>query len=119
MKEINPNTLIFRESDQSNLEGIRTAFPDAEYAPIVIISDTNTILDGHNRTRIAQERGHLIPAVEITESDYQRLQAAGYDDMEIAFAALLLDGETDAAYSIDAQFGGIVAPRGLEAYDIL
>lgn len=118
---LDPTDLMFREHDQDSRKVAELAelFAEGEYAPIVVVAETLEIIDGHHRARAAIANGHQIQAVTITQADYQRLSAAGYDDMEVAFAALLLDGESDTAYSIDAAFGGIVAPRGLAAYDIL
>lgn len=112
--------LVFRERDQDprKVRELAELFAEGEYAPIVVVAETLEIIDGHHRARAAIANGHQIQAVTIAQADYDRLRD-GYDDMEIAFAVLLRDGESDTAYSIDAAFGGIVAPRGLAAYDIL
>lgn len=121
MTNFTPADLTFREHDQNpaKIAELAELFADGEYAPIVVIAETSEIVDGHHRARAAMQNGHEVQGVTIAQADYDRLTAAGYDDMEIAFAALLLEGESDAAYNIDAAFGGIVATRGMAAYEEL
>lgn len=118
---INPNTLTFREHDQNNTASIRKGFQN-DYPAIVVITDgdTMTILDGHNRAVVAMERGHALEAAVISAGDFSRLKAAGYEDMEIAYAALVEGGEQDQADCLAAQFKGLdVAERGFGAWQEL
>ena len=120
-KTINPKNLTFREHDQNNTAAIRKGF-QTEYPPIVVIEDGGelSILDGHNRAVVAMERGHYLEAVIISAEDYSRLQGLGYDDMEIAYAALVEGGEQDQADCVAEQFGSFgIAKRGLEAWQEL
>lgn len=121
--EVNPDDLVFRESEQNRLDEVRELFPEDEgYYPIVTVQTDSgaEILDGHNRARIAQERGNKIQTVELPEQAYSALQEAGYDDTEISYAALTEAGEHEAASAINQQFPGAgVASRGDEAAGLL
>lgn len=121
--EIDPNTLIFREDEQNQLEAVRENFPEGEdYFPAVTVRTDEgiEIIDGHNRASVAIERGDQLPIVEIPESSYDALQEAGYDDMEIAYASLSQAGEIEAAEAIDRQFPGArVGIRGDDAAELL
>jgi hypothetical protein len=116
---IAPDELTFREGHQertSQVEDIREE--EGYYEPIVTIArdGQHEILDGHNRAVVARERGDRLPYVEISASDYQRIADAGFDDMEIAYAALSEAGEDSAASALNRQFPGArVAERGTEA----
>jgi len=120
---VDPATLTFREEQQHRLDEVRERFPEGEaYSPIVTVRDgpEREILDGHNRAAVAQERGDRIPVVDISRNAYEALSAAGFDDIEIAFAALVDADEADAAYSLNAQFPGAgVSTRGLRALELL
>lgn len=113
-----PHTLTLREVGQ-NTALVAELFPEDEYFPIVALDD-GRIIDGHHRTLLARERGHLIPVVVLTGAQYSALTQAGYDDMQIAWAALQLAGESDAAEGIAAVFGNFgVREQGLEAMGLL
>lgn len=121
---VNPRELKFREFDQVNIDAIRQitdeVFGGEIYNPIVAIrSDEGiAILDGHHRAVIAIERNLPLPAVMIEGAAYIALQAQGYDDMEIAFAALMVAGETEAADALSDQFP-IIIKKGSQASDTL
>lgn len=120
---VDPATLVFREQDQNNLEGVRDAFPPGEYFPIVVVQQRDgglAIVDGHNRARVALDRGDRIPVVAVGIADYEALLAAGYDDMEISFAVLRGAGQDDAAQALAMQFPGAdVDIRGEDALALL
>lgn len=114
-----PDTLIYREDEQHRMADVREMFADGDFPPVVTIEDADglTILDGHNRTSVAREMGVEIPVVKITRQEYDDLQGRGFDDIEIAYAALVRAGEEDAASLLGQQFPGSgVVPRGLEAW---
>jgi hypothetical protein len=121
--EVNPNSLIFRESQQNRMGNVKEMFPEGEgYYPVVSIFDNGerTILDGHNRAAVAMERGDVIPTVDITKSEYDALVSAGFDDMEISYAALSRAKQDEAASAINQQFSGAdIWKRGAEAEGIL
>jgi hypothetical protein len=117
-----PNKLVFREDMQNRTSEIREAFPDGEYPPIVTVRTDKgvEIIDGHNRSAVAIERGQALPAVELSEAEYDALKAEGYDDMEISYAALMDANEADAADAIHYQFPGSgVSKSGMDALDVL
>lgn len=122
--EVDPNTLIFRESDQGRIEQARELFPEGEgYSTIVSILENNgerTILDGHNRSALAMERGDTIRTAQLRREEYDDLSAKGFDDMEISYAALTDAAEYDAASDLNRQFPGAgIAARGDAAFDRL
>ena len=121
--DVNPNSLIFRESQQNRTSEVKEMFPEGEgYYPVVSIFDNGerTILDGHNRAAVAMERGDVIPTVDITKSEYDALVSVGFDDMEISYAALSRAKQDEAASSINQQFPGAdIWKRGTEAEGIL
>lgn len=119
---VSPETLIFREGQQNRLDAVREAFPDEAYSPIVAIEDSSklSIIDGHNRATVAKERGHQIPVVKVTADEYADLQAKGFDDIEIAYAALTRAGQDESASELNRQFPGAnVARRGTDAWQEL
>jgi hypothetical protein len=109
-KKVDPNTLIFREKDQNNLTETRkltdTIFKGRINNPIVTVKTKNgiEIIDGHNRTVVAMEKGIKIPTVTLAESQYKQMVNAGFDDMEISYAALENSGENFAAESLSDMF---------------
>jgi len=117
----NPEAFTFTEKQQNRTEQVKDLFPGDEYFPIVTVDDGGyTIIDGHNRAAVAMERGHEIPYVAITKKAFDDLKGKGFDNMEIAWAALTAEGESDAAEAINQQFPGArVAERGEAAVDIL
>lgn len=121
VKYIAPEKLEFRETNQNRIEQVREMFPQGDgYYPAVTILDENgsrSILDGHNRAVVASERGEKLPIVDISHTDYDRLKNKGFDDIEIAYAALTRAGEDDAASSLNSQFPGSNVHRyGMDAY---
>jgi N12 class adenine-specific DNA methylase len=120
---VDPAELVFRESEQNRLDAVREDFPGDEYFPAVTIlqdDGTREILDGHNRASVAAERGHKLPIVDVSANEYQRLTAAGFDDMEIAYAALDRANEEESAEAIHSQFPGAdVRKRGRMALDLM
>ena len=122
-RSVDPESLTFRESDQSRLSQVRADFPDDYYHPAVVIREADggrSILDGHNRATVAAERGHELPIVGIPRAQYDALREAGFDDMEITHAVLSRAGERDAADSVHQQFPGASVEReGGKALDFL
>lgn len=120
---VDPRNMEFREGMQNNTADVADMFPGDEYFPIVTIHEPGggeSILDGHNRASLAIDRGHQIPAVGIDRSEYDTLKKAGFDDMEISYAALSDAKEYDAAQGIDQKFAGDnVAKRGAKAESLL
>ena len=120
---IAPNELEFRESEQNRTSEVAERFQGGDYNPIVVIvgdGDRAVILDGHNRASVAADRGHKIPAVAVTRREYDSLSDLGFDDIEIAYAALVRAGQEDAASDLDRQFSGAaVMRRGMEAWQEL
>lgn len=119
--EMDPNTLVFREEDQNRIADVEQRFPEGEgYTPIVAISEpdgSNLILDGHNRAQVAKSRGDNLQVIMLTRQEYENLAALGYDDMEIAYAALARAGQWDAASDLANQFPGSgLSERGDAAY---
>jgi hypothetical protein len=116
---IDPKTLKFRESEQNNTKYVKELFPGNEYFPAVTIKNkdgSREILDGHNRAKIAIERKHKLPIVDISKNEYDYLIKNGFDDQEIAYATLKRAGETEAADGINYKFPGAdVEKRGNEA----
>lgn len=126
IQEIDPNTLTFREKEQHRVESFKNV-PTKDFSPIVSIIDktgNRIILDGHNRAVVAKERGDKINTVNITQEEYNKLQDAGFDDIEISWAALRRwEKSSDAeGYSdeLNRQFSGAsVAKEGQKALDML
>jgi hypothetical protein len=126
--EVNPSTLLFRESQQNRTEQLK-ALKTEEFSPVVLIKEkdgTSTILDGHNRAKLAKERGENIGATYLSREDYDRLSSAGFDDIEIAYAALSrmedYSGGDISGFSTELvkQFpGSNVDARGIEAKNLL
>ena len=106
---VDPNSLIFREPMQDNVSAIKELFQDGDYPPIVTSTgpDGQLILDGHNRTQAAIERGHLINALDIPWEKYLGALSKGWDETDIAHAALSQSGLENAAYGIRQKFPGI------------
>lgn len=122
--DVDPKTLNFRENEQNRIDEVRELFPEGDgYFPAVVIVETGgdrTILDGHNRASVAIERGDKLPIVDVARDEYTALQELGFDDIEIAYAALTRAGENDAASALNQQFPGAnVADRGTEAWQEL
>lgn len=119
---VDPSTLVFREGMQNRLDSVRARFAGDGYSPITAIDtqDGVVILDGHNRAMVAQERGHNLPVVILSQAEYDYLVGMGYDDMEISYAALTAVDEIDAAMAYVDQFAGSnIFERGEEAYSKL
>lgn len=120
---VDSRTLEFRESEQNRTEAVRELFAPGEYFPIVTILEPNgdrLILDGHNRTVVALDRGDQIPIVDVTRSEYERLTNAGYDVLEIAYAALERARQYEAASGLANMFvGSGMVERGAEAGNLL
>ena len=118
VREFDPAELTFRESDQDRTEAVAAMADEEDLPPIVVIKrdDELEILDGHNRAAVAAERGETVRGVTLDGAEYDQLAAAGFDDMEIAYAALSRAEEHDAASQLNQQFPGAgIAERGTEA----
>ncbi len=126
MQEVDPNTLTFREKEQHRVESMKN-IPTKDFSPLVTILDENgerTILDGHNRAVVAKERGDKVNTVDLTRSEYEKLAEAGFDDMEISWAALRRwEMSSDAegyADELNRQFSGAnVSGEGEKALELL
>lgn len=117
---VDPAALVFRESEQNRKDEL-TAETD-EFDPIVVIDDGGelSILDGHNRASVAIDRGDNLEAVKVTREEYDRLQGKGFDDGEIAWAALQRANRSAAAGNLDSQFpGSEISKGGDKAWDDL
>jgi ADP-Ribosyltransferase in polyvalent proteins len=123
VKSIDPATLTFREQDQNRTEQVRKDWPEGGFPAAVTIAEADgsrTILDGHNRAAVALDLGVNIDVVDVSRDEYDRLAEAGFDDMEIAFAALDRAGEDETADRINSQFPGArVKERGRDAAQLL
>ena len=118
-----PESLIFREEEQNNLDFVRDKFPGAEgIAPITAVKtlDGLEIINGHNRTLVAKENDKDVEVVGIEEELYTQLKDAGFDDMEISYGMLVDAGYDDFASGIDNQFpGSEVGKRGMKVLNII
>jgi hypothetical protein len=117
---VDPTTLTFRELDQNRKDEL-TGDTD-EFDPIVLIDEDGelSILDGHNRASVAIDRGDSIKAVKVTQAEYSRLQSKGFEDGEIAWAALQRAEQSYAAGNLDSQFpGSEISKGGDKAWDDL
>jgi hypothetical protein len=120
---VNPKSLIFRETEQSQANKDSLTGDSDDFDPIVVIGNdlkNLSILDGHHRASVARDRGDSLQAVRITESEYELLKKKGFDDTEIAYAALQRANKGYAAGNLDSQFkGSRVADNGDRAWDEL
>lgn len=94
----------------------------AEIDPVVLVrtAQGREVLDGHHRWLGARAAGRALHGVEIGEAALERLQAAGYTEMEAAYAVLAQAGEWDAADKVKSQYDGRpVRHRGYLAYERL
>ena len=110
VSEIDPNSLIFREGQQDNMQEVRDLFPRGEgYFPIVTANTRNgsVILDGHHRAKVAAERGEKIPHIQISSRTYNLLKSKGCDENEIAHFFLGANKQDDAATGIRQKFPGV------------
>lgn len=117
---VDPAALNFREPEQNRKSDL-TADTDV-FDPIVVIDDGGdlSILDGHNRASVALDRGDDISAVKVTQEEYDRLLEKGFDDGEIAWAALQRANQSYAAGNLESQFPGAgIAKGGDKAWDEL
>jgi hypothetical protein len=124
VRMIDPASLEFREQMQNNTAEIGRMFPPNKAMPPIVTTvedGVETILDGHNRTAVALDRGYTeLPAVALSAKQYQSLIDAGFDDAEISYAALMRAGKKAAAAGIDKKFPGAgVARRGADAFATL
>jgi hypothetical protein len=120
---VNPKLLIFRETEQSQANKDSLTGDSDDFDPIVVIGNdlkNLSILDGHHRASVARDRGDSLQAVRVTESEYDLLKKKGFDDTEIAYAALQRANKGYAAGNLDSQFkGSRVADNGDRAWDEL
>lgn len=120
---IDPDELEYREDDQNRIEEVENRFPNGDYPPITVIKDIFDdfiIIDGHNRARVASDNLDEIDYVAIDEDSYDNLIAAGYDDIEISYAILMIASSVDSAHSLNLQFPGArVSERGTEIINMM
>jgi len=117
---VDPSTLTFREAEQNRKSDL--AGDTDNFDPIVVIGDEGklSVLDGHNRASVAIDRGDNIFAVRVTGAEYKMLSEAGFEDGEIAWAALQRADQGYAAGNLDSQFPGSgIAKGGDKAWDAL
>jgi len=118
--QVDPNALVFREKVQNRKADLKV--DTDEFDPIVVIDDSGTlsILDGHNRASVAKDRGDSLAAVKIKQAEYDALQAQGFEDGEIAWAALQRANQSSSAGNLASQFpGSDIARGGDKAWDAL
>jgi len=118
--QVDPSALVFREKVQDRKKDLKV--DTDEFDPIVVINDSGTlsILDGHNRASVAKDRGDSLAAVKINQAEYDVLQAQGFEDGEIAWAALQRADQKTAAGNLVSQFPGAdIARGGDKAWDAL
>ena len=118
--QVDPNVLVFREKVQNRKADLKV--DTDEFDPIVVIDDSGklSILDGHNRAAVAKDRGDSLAAVKIKQAEYDALQAQGFEDGEIAWAALQRANQSTAAGNLVSQFPGAdIARGGDKAWDAL
>ena len=118
--QVDPNALVFREKVQNRKADLKV--DTDEFDPIVVIDDSGklSILDGHNRAAVAKDRGDSLAAVKIKQAEYDALQAQGFEDGEIAWAALQRANQSTAAGNLVSQFPGAdIARGGDKAWDAL
>jgi hypothetical protein len=110
--QVDPNALVFREKVQNRKADLKV--DTDEFDPIVVIDDSGklSILDGHNRAAVAKDRGDSLAAVKINQAEYDALQAQGFEDGEIAWAALQRANQSNAAGNLNSQFPGADIARG-------
>lgn len=119
--KVDPDELKFTESGQQRdrLKQVRELWPDtSEMPPVVAIAkyDSADIIDGHHRATVARERGDKLPVVFVGEKEYEAMNDAGFDAIEISYAVLDRAGQYEASSALDAQFrGSDVAGRGDQA----
>jgi hypothetical protein len=110
-KQVDPNSLTFKESMQNNTSAIDEMFPKtSEMFPALVTRSPDgelSIIDGHNRAKVAMSRGDQLPALEIPNDVYETLKGKGFDDMQITHAMLQRAGQTDAADGIRSKFVGL------------
>ena len=118
--QVDPNALVFREKVQNRKADLKV--DTDEFDPIVVIDNSGklSILDGHNRAAVAKDRGDSLAAVKIKQAEYDALQAQGFEDGEIAWAALQRANQSTAAGNLVSQFPGAdIARGGDKAWDAL
>jgi hypothetical protein len=117
---VEPSTLNFQEAVQDRKSEL-TADTD-DFDPIVVIGEgaNLSILDGHNRASVALDRGDELLAVRVTSNEYENLKEKGFDDGEIAWAALQRANQGYAAGNLNSQFpGSEIDKGGSKAWDEL
>lgn len=111
IKRVDPSTLTFKETMQNNTGAIDDMFPEtSEMFPALVTRGSDgelSIIDGHNRARVAMLRGDQLPVLEIPSDVYELLKGKGFDDMQITHAMLERAGQTDAANGIRRTFVGL------------
>ena len=118
--QVDPNVLVFREKVQNRKADLKV--DTDEFDPIVVIDNSGklSILDGHNRAAVAKDRGDSLAAVKIKQAEYDALQAQGFEDGEIAWAALQRADQSGSAGNLVSQFPGAdIARGGDKAWDAL
>jgi len=118
--QVDPNALVFREKVQNRKADLKV--DTDEFDPIVVIDNSGklSILDGHNRAAVAKDRGDSLAAVKIKQAEYDALQAQGFEDGEIAWAALQRADQSGSAGNLVSQFPGAdIARGGDKAWDAL
>lgn len=111
----------FREIDQNPqciAEFVEMIEAGEALPPIVLVEDE--VLDGHHRARAYQQLGCGPQYIRLTRAQYDMLNAAGYDDMEITGAAHFALSDGRGAELLDRQFAGAnLYDRAAEASELL
>ena len=99
--------MILRETDQNpqRIAEFAEMIAAGEQIPPIVLVD-GVVLDGHHRARAYAHLGREPMTISITQTQYQALIAAGYDDMEIASAAHFALSDGYGAELLDRQFAG-------------
>ena len=105
--DLNPNQLIFREFNQNNTVAVREIIEDCPPITAYFDGETYTIIDGHNRTKVALEIGlDEITVRYLSKETYCKLEDMGYGVAEISIALHLYLNDYDAANWINQESAG-------------
>lgn len=98
---LNAAELKFREIEQTNVEFVRGMVEQMGFVPTITATrgeNGYTIIDGHNRVRVAREMGLEVPTAVIDAAEYETLE--GHKFAAITAAMLLEAGDVDGADEI-------------------
>ncbi len=106
---VSPDVLEFHEDAFQNMAVVREIVACGLFRLPIVVRESSAdgalrIVDGHHRAELARQAGEDIEAVLVPFATYEAMQAAGFDAIEIAFAACVAAEEDDAAEGIRGQF---------------